>query len=433
MSRAAKQSILILIILLLGSVGFAAFTSLEKQKIEKKTASLQEEVDQSMMREKKILAEKKNLEDQLAQIDVTKKQMESDVARLNEQLSSINGQVTTISKERDDWKSRVDTLQAERDQLLAKVKEISEAQVVQAPPPAPAPEPAVTPQPLQPQPPAIAVSPDEENESYWAAVLKQKAELEVELTSLRTEFSSSHVEIDELKKENKELQAQIDRLNANREDVNRQLKRGEDLARTLSVDLARAKNDNKFMSDRIAKMSEENEALHQDMKELTTTKIALEKSIVRLTEEKGELDKKLSETENVIQSRIEEIWGIKDSIDEQFKRKSASKDIELPPIVVSPNGAEAAMAPENNAGDQNAQDSKSGAQTRGNIVSINDENNFVIVDLGERAGMKVGDKLSVYRGPKFIADLEIIQTRNDISAADIRQKASPIKVGDTVR
>src|SRR6185295_8426007 len=101
-----------------------------------------------------------------------------------------------------------------------------------------------------------------------------------------------------------------------------------------------------FMSDRIAKLNDDNDTLHQDIKELTTTKIALEKSIVRLTEEKSEVDKKLAETENVIQSRIEEIWGIKDSIDDQFKKKSTAKDIELPPIVVSPGGAEAATMPE---------------------------------------------------------------------------------------
>lgn len=69
----------------------------------------------------------------------------------------------------------------------------------------------------------------------------------------------------------------------------------------------------------------------------------------------------------------------------------------------------------------------------GNIVSINPENNFVIIDIGEGSGIKAGDTLNVYREAEYIAGLEVIQVRKDIAAADIISKVTDIQVGDAVR
>jgi hypothetical protein len=67
------------------------------------------------------------------------------------------------------------------------------------------------------------------------------------------------------------------------------------------------------------------------------------------------------------------------------------------------------------------------------VISINETNNFVIVDLGEADGSRVGQTLKVYRGGNDIASLEVIQVRKDISAADIKNKSVQLKVGDIVR
>ena len=81
----------------------------------------------------------------------------------------------------------------------------------------------------------------------------------------------------------------------------------------------------------------------------------------------------------------------------------------------------------------NATEIKAPVSVKGNIVSVNDENNFVIVNLGQDAGVKMGDKLNVYHGADYIAGLEVIQVRKDIAAADIKNKVKKIEVGDSVR
>ena len=142
------------------------------------------------------------------------------------------------------------------------------------------------------------------------------------------------------------------------------------------------------------------------------------------------MQKKLVETESVIQNRIDDIWKIKEGLDKKLSENtSTAGSVELPPIIVnSPNGnaqqAEAAApAPAASSG-----------KTEGSIISINESNNFVIVDFGqENSSVSVGNVLKVYRNAQQVATLEVIQVRREICAADIKDKTADIKVGDVVK
>lgn len=69
----------------------------------------------------------------------------------------------------------------------------------------------------------------------------------------------------------------------------------------------------------------------------------------------------------------------------------------------------------------------------GAVLSINDESDFVIIDLGENSSIQIGDNLSIYRDGQYIAAIEVIQVRKEVSAADIKQKTADIQRGDQVR
>jgi predicted nuclease with TOPRIM domain len=210
-------------------------------------------------------------------------------------------------------------------------------------------------------------------------------------------------------------------LKNERDEIVSKIKYGEDLADSLSIELARSRNDQKAVQDRADKVTAENQSLRGDIRQLTTTKVALEKSISKLTDEKGVIEKKLVETENIIQSRIDEIWKIKKDVDKRFDiNKNAYGEVELAPIVVNAGSAPAKMTAES-------------VRKAGNIVSINEENNFVVINLGEKDNVRVGDALKVYRDKSAIGTIAVIQVRKDISAADIKQRTSAFKPGDTVR
>ena len=179
-----------------------------------------------------------------------------------------------------------------------------------------------------------------------------------------------------------------------------------------------------------------------DIKQLTSTKMALEKSIAHLTDDKAAVERKLIETENIIQGRIDEIWKIKKDVDTRFdSTKNNAGEVELAPIVVNA-GSEPVRVPVVNAGPVNATQVSlapinatpaSAVRRGGNVVSVNEENNFVVINLGEGDNVHNGDIFKVYRGKDQIGTVAVIQVRKDISAADIKQRTVSFKAGDQVR
>ncbi len=433
MSKVARQIVLILAILVVGVFLFAGYTLIEKQRLIKEKDSLEKQIEEFQNREKKYVVDNKALQDKLNDVEKAKAKMEERLKTVDADMEALNTKIKQLTQERDEWQKRVDEIKKERDDLLVKVQEKPEPQIVYKYIEKEATEEEKE---GQVQPPEGQGKEDgvykiesvtEEDESYWADVLKGKAALALEVEKLTEELSKSSVEVVELKKQNSDLQLELSSVKNQKEGIERDIKYGKDLSDTLSLELARSKNDNKFLNNRIGKLNEENNYLREQMKQLTSTKIALEKSIVRLQDEKKEVEKKLLETENVIQSRIDEIWQIKESLDKSFQttKPGMTNEIELPPIIVS--------AQESGGESTDESRKETGPGFQGNVVSVNEENNFVILDLGEAEGIKIGDALSVYRGTEFVAALEVIQVRKDIAAADIKNKVAKILIGDEVR
>ncbi|MCK5215446.1 MAG: hypothetical protein KAR05_08845 [Candidatus Omnitrophica bacterium] len=432
MSKAARNILLVFIILLAISVYFALALYLDKNRLEGTNLSLEKEIADYQKREKDYIVKNKGLIDQIKALEKEKADIESRLGNVDVDITGLDDKIAGLTKERDDWKTRVNNLQAERDELIAKLQKKPETEIVYKTIKTPVEEARVQTETTVAS--AIKdtkkkVTYGNEEENHWAQILKEKAALELELGNLKDSLSDSSLEVAEMKKANSDMGLELSELQNEKERIEREIKYGQDLSDNLSLELARAQNDKKFFKDRIDKMSGENDGLRHQIKRLTSTKIALEKSIVRLQDEKKTVERRLVETENVIQSRIDEIWDIKKSIDNTFTaNKFEGGEIELPPIIVM---AQEDLEPlvnvsvDPNVGKAPGYD--------GNVVSINDDNNFVIVDVGKNSGIHLGDLLNVYRGAEYIAGLEVIQVRDDIAAADIRTKTTEIKVGDIVR
>lgn len=450
MSQAVKQSILILVLLLVVSIAVAVMTLLEKQKLQTKNKSLNDQVADFQSQQAMLTAESKKLKEkveslteELASREKENSKFRSQYEDIKSRYDELNAQVATITKERDDFKERSTTLGAERDRLMrdlqARPEKIVEKVVYKDRPVEQAPAPAMS---LPDARPPAAKSGDgivkqaeadsakqQADESHWAEVFKQKAALEVELDKSRKALDASAIEIVDLKKQAADMQLVIDKLNIERDEIVRKIKYGEDLADTLSIELARAKNDQKFTAERAEKLSAENAKLQMQVKTLTQTKFSLEKTISRLNDDKEGIQKKLLESESVIQSRIDDIWKIKQNIDQRIQAmpKGNENQVELAPIVINANGNVITDVPAESGPPEDK------VKDQAHIVSINSDNNFVIIDIGEKDGVKMGDGFRVYRGSKEIGRLEVIQLRRDIAAADIKKRVTQLQVGDVVR
>lgn len=427
MSKAAKQGIILLIVLLVASLGFAGYVVIEKQKIE---SELTGQIRQAQEKEKTLNFENSKLSNELKKTGDDKFSLEKKVKNAEKQIQDLLAQINDVTSDRDKLKERVENIRKERDDLTAKVKELTDQQAAAAKKAVDTAQTAVnTATPVvssvdygvEMESSSSVMNPDD---TYWAPVLKEKAALQVKVDELKGLLSKNSVEIVELKQKNSDLQIEIDKLNQVKADIEREIKYKEDMVNNLSLELARAKNDKKFVAENFEKINNENVELRNQLKQLVSSKSVLEKSIVRMADDKSKIEKKLGQSETIVQSKIDEIWQIKDSLDKTIKDSKApdSGDVELPPIVVSSDGPTA-----------NFKTGMSAPGFNGKVVSINQDNNFVILNIGEDAGVRLGDTISVYSDSKYIARLEVIQVRKDICAADIKDQRTKIKVGDIVR
>jgi septal ring factor EnvC (AmiA/AmiB activator) len=461
MDKQIKQSILILGVLITLSVAFAIVFYLQKQAAENRAALLSDQVTQYETKDRESQKKINGLQGESAKLrqDLDQRTTENTtLLRKSEQtqrdFDKLNNDFQKVQQERVEWDAKLANFRRERDDLIKQVSDLKSR---------PVPEKIVEKivyrdRPLdasgeqsmegaQGVPPAQAMNEvfaaainssmptgiNRENENYWAGVIKQKAALELELQRVKENLSASNVQIAEFKKSNSDLEMELGRLRNEKEAIVRKIKYGEDLADNISVELARARNEQKLSQDRSDQLLSENQQLRMDIKQLTTTKVSLEKSIANLSEEKNSIEKKLVETENVIQGRIDEIWQIKKDIDSRIDTQhlsNVSNEIELAPIVVSAKKPAPAAAPVTK---QAAAKPAVAKRLQGSVVSVNEDNNFVILDLGERSGIKVGDAFKVYHNGVQVGSVEVIQVRQDIAAADIKQKNAPFSVGDTVR
>ncbi len=423
MSQAASKIIgIVLAVLLCVAAVFCGILSINNKKLATDKATLNKQLDEYSSREKNQLIENKNLKEKFDAVEKEKNDLVAKINSAGGNIEEISAKIKDLTRERDDLKNRFGTLQKERDELAMKLTEkVSVSPVTQNVLGSSKDNPAAADQSLANE---NAKPRSADDEDYWAQILKAKAALQMDVEKVKDDLAKSSLEISDLKKKNSDLQLEISKLNSDKEVIAREIKYGNDLAKNLSLELARAQGEKQFMSDRMNKISDENNSLHEQLKSLTSTKVALERSIVKLQGDKKQIEGKLFETEGVIQNRVDQIYQLKDSLEKDFKpavKNSRTGEVELSPIVVNGANRDATQIKAPPAG------------VSGKIVSINDDNNFVIVNLGEDSGIKIGDKLNVYRQADYIAALEVIQVRKEILAADIKNKMMTIEVGDSVK
>ncbi len=98
--------------------------------------------------------------------------------------------------------------------------------------------------------------------------------------------------------------------------------------------------------------------------------------------------------------------------------------VELPPIVVRSEESSTRL-----------KDIGTDVSSVGHIILINEQQNFVILDLGEFNGVKKNTFFGIYRDGNEVAKVQVIETREKISAADIKsvKEGEAIRKGDIVK
>ena len=362
---------IILLIIILG-VGFVAFTFYtEKENL--------------TITNQKLTEEKTSLVEENSSLQYKFNKIEKEKAVIESRLSTIDDELSKAESEMESWKSKWSLVSKERDNLAERVKRASVPEIK-----------------FEERTDAGTLS-----EDYWADFVQSKASLEAKLDILSKTIFEGKNEIAKLSRENKELSIQIDQATKEKERFLEEIKFKERTLRIVSMDLVTERERRGSAVDEVRKLRKENVNLKRELimdnKDLTKLQEALKEVVVK----KGELEDKITDADNILKEKAMAFEELQEQLEEAIgggKKviSGESASIELPPIVV-----------------------KSSApglkELRGEIIAVNREEKFVVIDIGESSGLKPGVLLKIMRGGKEVGTAEVIETRKEISAADIKK------------
>ncbi|MCX5703125.1 MAG: hypothetical protein NT066_01310 [Candidatus Omnitrophica bacterium] len=328
------------------------------------------------------------------------------------QLSSMNSELDRLTKEKDGLGKRLDVLNKEKEGLIEELKSQKSTVAVKQEPQ------------QQPQPPVT-------EDAYWAGILKAKTDLELQLGSVRSELKAIQINNEQLQREKSTLGLDINGLKRDREDLKRQLDYNQKIMDSIAQDLVRERNDKVQIQDSLKVIRNENILLRRQLNSLNSRKINLDKKLQELQEGKAAIERRFTEMETMLSQKVTQVGSLQEqlqAISSQArieKPEDKKESVDLPAIIVRPQAQENTLLQE--------QPISSKVSGEGKVLAINKENNFLIIDLGEDAGIKLGDTFQIYRDNEAIAAIVVIQTRKDIAACDIKQQIAPIEIGDAIR
>jgi len=322
---------------------------------------------------------------------------------LEEKLAVVRADLTRLEEERDGLKTKLAEITQERDLLVEKVSKAAQPQAQ-----------------VSVSEAVVPVAVTGSSEDHWADFVKKKAALEAKVDFLNKELFDSNAKITKLDKDNKELSIKIDQLTKAKEQIDEEMKFKERTLRVLSMDLVSEREKRTAAVAELRKLRNENVSLKREIVLANDEKLKLQQTLKSTLEKKEGLEGRISDAENVLKEKslaFEELQGQLESAIAGGKRISASNSasVQLPPIVVKPE------APGLKG-------------LRGEVIAVNKEEKFVVVDIGEASGVRPGTLLKVMRGDSEIATLEVIETRREISAADVKEVAGGVTLreGDIV-
>ena len=250
------------------------------------------------------------------------------------------------------------------------------------------------------------------------------------------EYQSEKVKMEEditiLKKQNFLLQEKNKESEARVNDLSDELELESGLREEMKLETIAVEEKLKELEDAkeaFADEFEEEEELHKKLiKNLAISEQKIKeleaqlKAEIERSQKLGELyeqkqQEEASKLEN-IQDSPENTAVEKSSVEEEVSLEDANSGIELEEIVIIPRLPKAQDVVEEPIFEEEVVSVFESA-LNGRILSVDTETGFVIVSLGKKDGLDVGNILSVYHNENYVGDIKITRLQLEMSAADL--------------
>jgi len=365
---------IILLVVILG-VGYVAFT-------------FYTENESLTVANEKLAEEKGSLTEANSNLKYKYNKIEKEKADIERRLSMVKEELSKAEAGIESWKIKWSSVSKERDELVEKMKSVSrpEIQVVER------------------------TETGELSEDHWADFVQSKASLEAKFDILSKTLFEEKSKMAKLNKENKEISIQIDQAIKEKQRLLEEIKFKERTLRIMSMDLVTEREGRGAAVDEVRKLRKENTDLKKELIMANKDLMRLQDTLKDAIFKKDELEDKIADAGNILKEKSMAFEELQDQLEQTIEGgkkiiASESASVELPPIVVKP-GAPGLK------------------ELRGEIIAVNREEKFVVIDIGESSGLRPGVLLKIIRGDKEVGSAEVIETRKEISAADIKEVVS---------
>lgn len=236
--------------------------------------------------------------------------------------------------------------------------------------------------------------------------------------------------LEELTQEKIKLAKELEETNTIKNDLEVKLGTLEEKAKSIESQLNEEKKSRETVYSQLENEKRESKKL---VDELMKVKSQKEEASLGLANIKSECE--------VLKMQLFNIQQAKEVLESKLKDILAKKEVELEKIVVKPEAVGEATAsvagesaPEVASVPASANTVAGTNQNKGEILVVNKKFGFVVVSLGENAGMRPGTNLEARRNGKFLARLEIEKVHASMSAAKIPPQAKDVDIreGDEV-
>jgi len=383
-----KIPLLVLLLALIGVGAFSWMLHTEKQQLATENTQLQEDIRGRI--------------EQLNSLKSKYKRTNDENKRLAQRSKTMQEQLTRLEGERNSLASKYETIVKENEALLERLKS----------------KPSVMVESYAPE-----AAGEQPSGDYWADVVQEKAALQAKLEQMQRGLFDLEKEMTNLEKDNKELSIKVDELKRDKGSLDRSIAFKERSLEIMSKDLVSEREARRKVEEELGQLRGDNIRIKREFVMVNKTKARLENQLGDVAQKKVALERKLSEIEYILREKSLEMITLQEQLSSVVRgakqiSRSDSAAVELPPIVVKPE----------------AKSSVPLGRLSGEIIAVNQREKFVIIDLGDISGVRPGLKFSITRDGQKVGVIEVVETRREISAGDIKELRSgvSIKEGDKV-
>ncbi|RKY37335.1 MAG: hypothetical protein DRP78_01400 [Candidatus Omnitrophota bacterium] len=237
------------------------------------------------------------------------------------------------------------------------------------------------------------------------------------------------------------IEADLQVVSSSKREVETKLENIQVLKRQLELDLGQQKQNYKILLTQFNEEEQTNKNLTNDVAKKNKQMAILNGKLERLAKKNKKITFRLEKADKdyqKIKSQLTQVRTAKDALESKIIRLSKVKNTEgvaLGKIVVDNSAKVKSLVSSLKGENVNYVTIPAAKELQGQVLVVNKEFEFVVINLGKKDGMKVSDTLDVYRGRTRIGKVRIERIYDTMSSAVILSKFtnSSIRDGDVVK